>query len=81
MAIRVRVLGKDKSRISWKVLPPRAFSRDDVDKKVPNTIRRLWKKHRNAFYVNNEKDLVKVIKFLSEMIIAKRRGLLACSGI
>ena len=74
MAIRVRVLGKDKSRISWKVLPPRAFNRDEIDKRVPDTIRRLWKKHRNAFYVNNEGDLIKVIKFLSEMIIAKRRG-------
>ncbi len=76
LSIAVRVLA-GKKRLAWKVLPPKILSVKVIETRMPEELKQFWRGNKQkAFYVRKNEDLVKVIRFLSEILkeeILKRR--------
>ncbi len=76
LSIAVRVL-VGRKRLAWKILPPKILSEKTIESRMPEELKQFWKGNKQkAFYVRKDADLVKVVRFLSEILkeeILKRK--------
>ncbi len=71
LGISVRVL-TGRKRLAWKVLPPRVIDEKEIESKMPEELKEFWRgEKQKAFYVRKDEDLVKVVRFLSELLKEK----------
>ncbi len=71
LGISIRVL-TGRKRLAWKILPPKVIDEKEIESKMPEELKEFWRgEKQKAFYVRKDGDLVKVVRFLSELLKEK----------